>query len=270
MVTLVRRIISRAGLPLVILSLLWLTWQFADKLQAGGLSVIWNRHGDGSMGMFSALDLVIAMPVSWLPLVADYARHGKSGRGALGGTWLGYTVANAWCYALGMLVVSVAQPGTDLVSALLLAQGGLVALGLILVDELDNAYGDVYSGSVCAHSMLPRWSIRRWGLVLAGASILLALVLPMHSLEPFLLLLSSVFVPLYGVILGRLGTARPHLTAMGPKIDVGAAALWLLGIAVYQGLAQWAPAAGSALPTLALTFVLAALTRPAHNLATAG
>lgn len=270
MVTLVRRIISRAGLPLVILSLLWLTWQFADKLQAGGLSVIWNRHGDGSMGMFSALDLVIAMPVSWLPLVADYARHGKSGRGALGGTWLGYTVANAWCYALGMLVVSVAQPGTDLVSALLLAQGGLVALGLILVDELDNAYGDVYSGSVCAHSMLPRWSIRRWGLVLAGASTLLALVLPMHSLEPFLLLLSSVFVPLYGVILGRLGTARPHLTAMGPKIDVGAAALWLLGIAVYQGLAQWAPAAGSALPTLALTFVLAALTRPAHNLATAG
>lgn len=270
MVTLVRRIISRAGLPLVILSLLWLTWQFADKLQAGGLSVIWNRHGDGSMGMFSALDLVIAMPVSWLPLVADYARHGKSGRGALGGTWLGYTVANAWCYALGMLVVSVAQPGTDLVSALLLAQGGLVALGLILVDELDNAYGDVYSGSVCAHSMLPRWSIRRWGLVLAGASTLLALVLPMHSLEPFLLLLSSVFVPLYGVILGRLGTARPHLTGMGPKIDVGAAALWLLGIAVYQGLAQWAPAAGSALPTLALTFVLAALTRPAHNLATAG
>ena len=45
------------------------------------------------------------------------------------------------------MVVSVAEPGTDLVAALLLAQGGLVALGLILIDELDNAYGDVYSGS---------------------------------------------------------------------------------------------------------------------------
>ena len=42
--------------------------------------------------------------------------------------------------------MSVAEPGTDLVSALLLAQGGLIALGLILIDEVDNAYGDVYSG----------------------------------------------------------------------------------------------------------------------------
>lgn len=272
MITLVRRIISRAALPLVVLSLLWLSWQFAGKLHADSLSIIWNRRGDGSMGMFSALDLVIAMPVSWLPLVADYARHGKSGRGALGGTWLGYTLANAWCYALGMLVVSVAGPDTDLVSALLLAQGGLAALGLILVDELDNAYGDIYSGSVCAHSIEPRWSIRRWGLILAAASTLLALVLPMHSLEPFLLLLSSVFVPLYGVILGRIGLARPDpaSAAGGPKIDTGAAVLWLLGIVVYHGLAQWAPAAGSALPTLALTFVLAVLTRPAGRLAITG
>src|SRR3546814_9102737 len=91
---LVRRIVSRVGLPLVILSLLWLTWQFASQLQHTVLSAIWNRRGDGTMGVFSALDLVIAMPVSWLPLVADYARHGKSGRGALGGTWLGYTIAN--------------------------------------------------------------------------------------------------------------------------------------------------------------------------------
>src|SRR3546814_14154923 len=86
-------------------------WQFASQLQHTGLSAIWNRRGDGTMGVFSALDLVIAMPVSWLPLVADYARHGKSGRGALGGTWLGYTIANIWCYALGVIVVSVAHPG---------------------------------------------------------------------------------------------------------------------------------------------------------------
>jgi purine-cytosine permease-like protein len=49
----------------------------------------------------SALDLVIAMPVSWLPLVADFARHGRDGNSALRGTWLGYAIANIWCYALG-------------------------------------------------------------------------------------------------------------------------------------------------------------------------
>jgi purine-cytosine permease-like protein len=115
------------------------------------------------MGVMPALDLVIAMPISWLPLVADYARHGKSGGAALRGTWLGYALANMWCYALGVLV-ALTLPSQDLVQALLLAQGGLIALSLILIDEVDNAYGDTYSGAVSAHSLLPRWSMRRWGL----------------------------------------------------------------------------------------------------------
>lgn len=267
MVKLVRRFVSRFGLPLVVLSLLWLSWQFATQLQAKGLEAFWSRPGNGSMGMFSALDLVIAMPVSWLPLVADYARHGRRSAGGLGGafggTWIGYALANIWCYALGVMVVSVAEPGTNLVAALLLAQGGLVALGLILIDELDNAYGDVYSGSVSAHSLQPRWSVRRWGLWLAVACIAFALVLPMHSLEPFLLLLSSVFVPLYGVILGRLGTGGAAPAVGARKIDWVAALIWIGGIAIYHACAKWAPQFGSALPTLAITFVLAWITRPA-------
>ncbi|MGO4391493.1 cytosine permease [Variovorax sp. M-6] len=265
MVKLVRRFVTRFGLPLVVLSLAWLTWQFASRLQAKGLEAFWSRPGDGSMGMFGALDLVIAMPVSWLPLVADYARHGKRSTGGLGGafsgTWIGYVLANIWCYALGVMVVSVAEPGTNLVAALLLAQGGLVALGLILIDELDNAYGDVYSGSVSAHSLQPRWSVRRWGLLLASVCIAFALVLPMHSLEPFLLLLSSVFVPLYGVILGRLGTGNAPVPVGTRRVDLPAAAIWIAGIAIYHACAAWAPQWGSALPTLAITFALAWITR---------
>jgi len=261
MTQLVRKIISRVALPLVIASLLWLTWQFGSQLSAQGLDAFWTRPGDGSKSMLSAMDLVIAMPISWLPLVADYARHGRNGSSALSGTWFGYAIANMWCYALGVMVVSVVQPDVSLVSALLLAQGGLIALSLILVDELDNAYGDVYSGSVSAHSILPSWSIRQWGMVLAVVCTGLAMVLPMHSLEPFLLLLSSVFVPLYGVILGRLGSGQPNFAASRRKIDITAALLWMAGIACYHALALWAPQWGSALPTLALTFALAWLTR---------
>ena len=179
----------------------------------------------------------------------------------MGGTWLGYTLANIWCYALGVVVISVAEPDMGLVSALLLAQGGLVALGLIMIDELDNAYGDLYSGSVSTHSLFPRWSIRRWGLTLAVISIVLATVLPMHTLEPFLLTLSSVFVPLYGVILGRQGFASGEQHPDGKAIDWTAAALWILGIALYHGIGHWAPGYGSALPTLAISFALAALSR---------
>lgn len=261
MVKLVRKFIGRYGLPLVIGSLLWLSWQFLARAQAQGLAALWQRAGDGSMGTLSALDLVIAMPVSWLPLVADFARHGRDGNSALRGTWLGYAVANIWCYSLGLLV-ALTTPSTDMVAALLLAQGGLLALGLILIDEVDNAYGDVYSGSVAGHSLMPAWSVRRWGMTLAVLCTALALVLPMHSLEPFLLMLSSVFVPLYGVILARLGGQADVMALVAQRrVNYSAVGIWLLGIACYHLCAQLAPNWGAALPTLVLTFLLARVTR---------
>lgn len=269
MVKLVRKFIGRFGLPLVIASLVWLTWQFLGRAHTQGWDAFWNRPGSGGMSTLSALDLVIAMPVSWLPLVADFSRHGRDGKSALRGTWLGYAIANTWCYGLGVLI-ALTTPSTDLVTALLLAQGGLIALGLILIDEVDNAYGDLYAGSVAGHSLRPGWSLRQWGMALAVVCTGLALILPMHSLEPFLLMLSSVFVPLYGVILARLGGAM-HIASMVDtrKIRLSAVVIWIGGIALYHLCARLAPEWGAALPTLALTFLLARLTRPSASLSAA-
>lgn len=257
MTGLVRRFVSRFGLPLVVLSLCWLSWQFWSRAQAQGFAALWNRPGDGSMSVLQALDLVIAMPVSWLPLVADYARYGRSADAARRGTWFGYALANIWCYALGVLVVSTSAPGAELVATLLLAQGGLVALGLILIDEADNAYGDVHSGAVSLNFLHRGWSIRRAGMALAVLATAAALVLPMHGLEPFLLMLSSIFVPLFGVVISQLAPGLPaeRQWRWAPAL------LWLLGIATFHAGAQWWPAWGSALPSLALTLGLGALLR---------
>ncbi len=259
MTRLVRKFVGRFGLPLVIASLLWLTWQFVGKASAQGLSAIWNKPGAGGMSTMQALDLVIAMPISWLPLVADFARHGLSGRSTLRGTWLGYAVANIWCYSLGVLI-AITTPSTDLVAALLLAQGGLIALGLILIDEMDNAYGDVYSGAVAGHSLKPSWSVRQIGMGFAAVCTGLALVLPMHALEPFLLMLSSVFIPLYGVILARL-VGKTNVAALVTErpVNYSAVLIWFSGVVLYHIMANMAPAWGAAIPTLVLTFVLAKL-----------
>jgi len=263
MVTLVRRFVSRFGLPLVLVSLLWLSWQFGRSIAAQGFEAWWHRPGDGSMSLLAALDLVIAMPVSWLPLVADYARYGRTPGGALRGTWLGYTLANVWCYALGVLVVSAVPPGTDLVAALLLAQGGLLAFGLILIDETDNAYGDVHSGAVSVNFLASKFSVRGAGMALAVIATGCALALPMHSLEPFLLMLSSIFVPLFGVVLSQLvgrGEMPPEMAwRRGPAL------VWLLGIACFHAIAQLRPEWGSALPSLALTLVLGGVVRLAST-----
>jgi purine-cytosine permease-like protein len=99
-------------------------------------------------------------------------------------------------------------------------------------------------------------------MALAVLCTALALVLPMHSLEPFLLMLSSVFVPLYGVILARLaGQSNVVSLVTQRRVNTSAVAIWLLGVACYHLCAQLAPQWGAALPTLAFTFLLARFTR---------
>jgi nucleobase:cation symporter-1, NCS1 family len=91
------------------------------------------------------------------------------------------------------------------------------------------------------------------GLTLLSTA--LAMVLPMHQLEPFLLLLSSVFVPLFGVMLGSLG----YLGSLGaeraaaspvPAVNTGAVWIWVLGIGVFHATSQWAPQWSATLPSL--------------------
>ena len=75
-------------------------------------------------------------------------------------------------------------------------------------------------------------------------------------------MLSSVFVPLYGVILGRLSLGDARVTRLRKTVDIPAAAIWIAGIFVYHAIAKWAPQLGSALPTLIFSVVLAWVSRP--------
>jgi nucleobase:cation symporter-1, NCS1 family len=253
MQSLARSVSAKIVMPLVVISLLWLTYQFVAKLDGAAVSTFWNAKGDGSMTMLSAMDLVIAMPISWLPLVADYARFGKSAKTTQTGTWVGYAVANMWCYGLGFLIASTGKVDAGMVAVILLAQGGLIALGIILFDEVDNAYGDAYSSTVSIGSLVgqPGKSVGAIAFVVICA--LGAAFLPMHGLEKFLIILSSVFLPLYGVIFavyaaGRMGTTSARV------IEPVYAGIWVLGIGLFYAFQTLTPSLGASLPTLGLVF----------------
>jgi nucleobase:cation symporter-1, NCS1 family len=249
MTGLVRKIISKIAMPLVILSLLWLSVQFINRLGSQGFANFLNQKGSGDMTFAGALDLVIAMPISWLPLVCDYSRFAKTTKGTIGGTFFGYAIANIWCYALGLLIAATPNPDANFVATILLAQGGLIALGLILFDELDNAYGDAYSGSVSIAELNPKFSERLGGKILVAFAGAAAAFLPMHDLEHFLIILSSVFIPLFAVILGyNLGRKAQITTAINPINSV----LWILGIVLFQIISKFYPQIGASLPTFAL------------------
>ncbi|HEX4979819.1 MAG TPA: cytosine permease [Acidimicrobiales bacterium] len=156
--------------------------------------------GDGSWsGFWKATDTVVALPISWLPLAADYSRHSRSHRAAFAGAGLGYGAATLAFFALGVLATASGEAGDDVIASLLAIPAGTVALLILAIDELDEVFANVYSTTVSAQNLAPRLD-RRVGVVVTGAlATALALAIDDYvAYESFLFLLGSVFVPLFG------------------------------------------------------------------------
>ena len=85
------------------------------------------------------------------------------------------------------------------VEAIALLAGPLVLL-VLLADETDEAWADLYSCAVSIQNVFPRVSVRPLVGALGGAAIVLALVFDVTRYEDFLLLIGAVFVPLFGVL----------------------------------------------------------------------
>ena len=97
------------------------------------------------MSFFVALDIVIAMPISWMPLVSDYNRFAKKSRGAVLGTLIGFSLTNIIFYLCGLLFGL-----TDISSIIVSIQAILFGFILLvmIVDEIDNAFAE----SICSNS----------------------------------------------------------------------------------------------------------------------
>src|SRR5437879_6338590 len=59
----------------------------------------------GTASLLLGLDLVVAMPISWWPLISDYNRFARSRGAAAAGTSLGYVAANTSFYLTGAALV---------------------------------------------------------------------------------------------------------------------------------------------------------------------
>jgi len=85
-------------------------WITVEVLRSADLDAIRNTSGSGGLPFWLAVDLVIVMPVSWLPLAADYNRFARPGSRAALGTYAGYAAGDAWFYAPGVLLVLASAP----------------------------------------------------------------------------------------------------------------------------------------------------------------
>ncbi|MCU1689827.1 MAG: cytosine permease, partial [Jatrophihabitantaceae bacterium] len=108
-----------------------------------GTEPLGDLTSGGWNGFWTNIDLVIAMSVSWIPLVADYSRHGRNARATGFAVGLGYGVASAAFFLVGVLGIRAYSPEDgDLIGALLAVPVGAVALAILAVDELDQAFAN--------------------------------------------------------------------------------------------------------------------------------
>jgi nucleobase:cation symporter-1, NCS1 family len=195
----VRRFLRRYALWAVLASLVYLTgWTLANA----DLGELWAAQGEGGTSVWLGIDLVIAITVSWVPLVADYTRFSRDRRSALVGSGVGYFLGAMWMLLLGIVLV-LDRGVTDAaqVPAVVAAAGLAAALALlaVTVDETDEAFANVYSTAVSAQNIVTRADRRVLAVCVGAVATLLALTFDIAAYEPFLFLIGAVFVPLVGV-----------------------------------------------------------------------
>jgi putative hydroxymethylpyrimidine transporter CytX len=236
----VRVWLERFGLWIVLAACGYLTLYYLFK---GGFGpFIGTTRGSAPFAV--AVDLVVVMPVSWLPLVADYNRFSVGRRQNFTGTFGGYSLGNAWFYALGALLVlagGFADSSPEGIAAGILGISAGVVVGTVLLlsllaGETDEAFADIYSAAVSTQNIVPRMSQRGLVIAIAAAGTAIASVVTASDYETFLFLLGSVFVPLFGVVLaawiaGRLaGPADTDTSWFRPATVV----VWVAGFALYH------------------------------------
>jgi nucleobase:cation symporter-1, NCS1 family len=239
----VRRFVRKFAIWAVLASVIYLAWWIVDGANIGR---IWTEGGHkGSFWL--AVDTVVAVTVSWAPLVADYTRFSRDRRSAFFGVGIGYLLPTLFQFGFGSILVLSrdVDPNRPELILVAIAGGGIaaaLALLALTVDETDEAFANVYSSAVSTQNLFPQVPQRA---LIVGASVLAtagALAIDMRSYQRFLLLLGAVFVPLLGVLVADWLLAGAHYTREdvfdGPAVRPGPIVAWLVGFVVYEWLYQ--------------------------------
>jgi nucleobase:cation symporter-1, NCS1 family len=189
-------------------------------------------------GFWIAVDTVVGVSVSWVPLASDYSRHARSPRAAFVGTFVGYSITQIACYALGLIaLVAVAHSDPNQIfSSFMAVPLGTLAFGILAIRELDQSFADTYSTAVSLQNFRPHWDRRVLALGVGAVATVCALALNINDYETFLLLIGSIFVPLLGVMVVDYFVIRRGRWDLGQDVPPrwGTLVPWALGFVAYQ------------------------------------
>ena len=222
---------------------------------------------DDTMTFGAAVELAVAMPLSWLPLISDYTREAEKPFAATLASVLVYSLVSIFMYMIGM-GAAIFTGEYDIAQIMLKTGFGVVGLLIIVFSTVTTTFLDAYSAGVSSVSISSKIQEKWAAIVVTVIGTAAAIVYPMDNITNFLYLIGSVFAPMIAVQIADyfiLKKADAEKSAFQWRNLV----VWIAGFIIYRILMQVDTPVGNTLPDMVITVILCLIVEKAagasHN-----
>lgn len=208
---------------------------------------------DDSLTFGAAVELSVAMPLSWLPLISDYTREAKKPVQATAVSAVVYGVVSCWMYVIGM-GAAIFTGEYDIAMIMVKAGLGIVGLLIIVFSTVTTTFLDAYSAGVSSESIFSKLN-GKW--IAVGATVLGtigAIIYPMDNITDFLYLIGSVFAPMIAIQIADFFILKKEYGSR--EFCWKNLIIWVIGFVLYRLLMRVDFILGNTLPDMVLTILI--------------
>ena len=208
---------------------------------------------DDSLSFGAAVELAVAMPLSWLPLISDYTRTAEKPLAATAASVTVYSIVSVFMYVIG-LGASIYTGENDIAMIMLKSGFGIAGLLIIVFSTVTTTFLDAYSAGVSSVSIFSKIKEKWFAIGVAIIGTIAAIIYPMDNITNFLYLIGSVFAPMIAVQIADYYIIKRKNTSK--EADIRNLLIWLAGFILYRLLMRVDIPVGNTLPDMLITVVL--------------
>ena len=209
--------------------------------------------GDNSISFGAAMELSIAMPLSWLPLISDYTKEAKEPVKATAASSIVYGFVSIWMYIIGMSAALFTME-SDIAKILLKAGLGIMGLFIVVLSTVTTTFLDVYSAGVSTESIFSKIKSKWVAVAVTLIGTLGAIVLPMDDITGFLYLIGSVFAPMIAIQIADFFILK--ISNDKKMFSIKNIIIWVTGFIIYRILMKFDTPIGSTIPSMLITIFI--------------
>ena len=209
--------------------------------------------GNEGMSFGAALELSVAMPLSWLPLMSDYTKEAEKPVKATAASSIVYGLVSVWMYVIGMSAALFTKE-SDIAQILLKAGFGIMGLLIVVLSTVTTTFLDVYSAGVSTESIFSKVEAKWVAMAVTIIGTLGAVILPMDDITGFLYLIGSVFAPMIAIQIVDFFVLK--ISHDEKKFSVQNIIIWGIGFIIYRVLMKVDTPIGSTIPSMLITIFI--------------